>query len=112
MTGVCSACGKEQRVPSHRGSRIADYRCRECGGELHGKTKGRAGVSRKKVSCVVCGATRMEPSWRVKRPEQPFELDAYSRTAAEMRNEPLGPFPADSPVCWFHDIRSVEAVPA
>lgn len=108
MTGVCSSCGKAQRVPSHRGSRLADYRCRDCGGELHGRTWGRAsGAGRKHVSCVVCGRARMSPSNAVKLPETQFELDGYSREWAKVSGENVGPFDAGSPVCWHHDIRAV-----
>ena len=112
MTGVCGSCGERQRVPSTRGSRMADFRCRFCGGELHGVTKGRnTGVKRTKVKCVVCGRNRLSPSNAVKTPDQPFELSGYSRSTAEWSGDQVGPFEAGSPVCWHHDIALVaEAV--
>lgn len=84
---------------------MADFRCRYCGGELHGVTKGRhAGVKRTKVACVVCGKKRLSPSNSVRTPEQAFELTGYSRSTAEINGDHVGPFPAGSPVCWFHDV--------
>lgn len=38
MTGCCPRCGKIQHVPSGRGSKLADARCRNCGSPLLSST--------------------------------------------------------------------------
>lgn len=75
MTGVCTDCGREWRMPSHRGSRLAGHSCPECGGRLQGKTKG------ERVECAVRGPRRRSGGGRISFPDHAFDLDPESYEA-------------------------------
>ena len=100
MTGVCADCGRETRVPSTRGARLADQSCPHCGGTLQGKNAGKPRASGKLVHCAICGKARREGSRQLKRPAFAFE----ARWGNAFGADNPGPHPAGAPCCWSHEL--------
>ena len=57
MTGICTKCGTEHRVPGTRGTRLADFRSPCCSALMRGPTAGKSRTTKGKrfAKCDICG---------------------------------------------------------
>ena len=62
MTGICTKCGTEHRVPGTRGTRLADFRSPCCSALMRGPTAGKSRKNKGKrfAKCDICGRRRLE----------------------------------------------------
>lgn len=98
---ICTTCGKERSWSNSRGSRLADHRCAECGGELR-RPAATDRVARSRGEQVHCKACR-----RLRYSNAGNAYQVTKRHIILERGQRLAVEPGDW-LCWFHSIADAD----
>ena len=93
---TCNNCGKKVHWGAHRGCKLEEVRCPECGGTCHAENFGKTGsnLGRRMETCVVCGSRK----YLFLRPQEDYIVMHFAAKGSENNT-----FPAGSPCCDNHD---------